>query len=289
MFSPPYAARQASILLSVALWGCGSETTSEPDERAPSRPRDAGAAVVAECEEDGMTRRCTCKNGSFGRQTCSDEKLGVCGSCAEGPRDAGRPGPRVELCKAGYYTGQIEGDYKPGFAGLGLGESPLEVQFEGAEINGLPALSLTLDADTSGSVGEFSSFTVGNGCMQGLARSGQTDNPFAARLTGDLDCSTGAFVGVMEGFYTLLNLPGFDYHFKGPITAQFYANDSALRDGEWDVSEPPALNGQRAGGGTGTWNATWAAERAPDSGVDPCKDIVSTGPLDAGVRPRDGG
>jgi hypothetical protein len=53
------------------------------------------------------------------------------------------------------------------------------------------------------------------------------------------------------------------------------------------VAEPAALDGKPAGGGSGTWNATWAADVAPDAGgVDPCAKVVSTGPLDAGVGGR---
>jgi hypothetical protein len=188
------------------------------------------------------------------------------------------------LCKAGYYTGQIEGSYRPGFASLGLTQSGFEVQFQGEALDGRPALSLTLQENSTGPVGEFSSFTVNGGCIQGVARSGSTNNPFVAKLSGDLDCNTGAFVGVMEGEYTLVNVEGFDFHMKGPITAQFEPSPPKLSDGKWTLEEPPALDGKPAGGGTGTWNATWVADAPPDAGsVDPCANIVSTGPLDAGV------
>ena len=50
------------------------------------------------------------------------------------------------------------------------------------------------------------------------------------------------------------------------------------------VQEPPALTGDPAGGGEGTWGAEFASDKAPDAGVDPCAVLEpSTGPADAGV------
>ena len=36
-------------------------------------------------------------------------------------------------CKAGYYVGEMQGEYMPGFAGLGITRSPFEVHFMAEE------------------------------------------------------------------------------------------------------------------------------------------------------------
>jgi hypothetical protein len=230
------------------------------------------AAVKAECMPEAATRACTCASGGTGQKTCTAGNWSDCTSCST--RDAG-PRPVIkELCKAGYYVGHMEGKYKPGFASLGIAESLFEVDFESEAVGDNPPLALTLTENREGT-GEFASFTVGGGCMVGLARSGDTDNPFVARLTGELDCKTGDFNGVMKGVYTLLNFPGLDYDFEGPITAHFI--DQELADGEWSADEPPALNGQPAGGGAGSWGATWQADQTPDLASDPCARLDADG------------
>ena len=80
-----------------------------------------------------------------------------------------------------------------------------------------------------------------------------------------------------------MNVEGLEYKMKGPISAHFEPARAKLEDGAWTLEEPPALDGKPAGGGHGTWSATWLADSAPDAGADPCAKIVSTGPLDAGV------
>jgi hypothetical protein len=171
------------------------------------------------------------------------------------------------LCKAGFYSGQFTGKYKPGAFGFGVIGSFIEVDIMGAGANGYPALSFTLDAKQQGG-GEFSSFTVKNGCMVGSANAYGTNNPFVALITGDLDCKTGKFSGTLTGRYDLLGL-GLKFEFTGPLDSQFEAPQSRLKDGVWNVKEPPALDGTAAGGGGGTWSAIWESD-APPSGADPC-------------------
>ncbi|HEY6876461.1 MAG TPA: hypothetical protein VI299_00510 [Polyangiales bacterium] len=266
-----------AIWLCAALTACSAtpSASSSVDDEGAEDPRaslDASTAT-AECLDEGSSRACTCDNGGTGRKTCRKGQYGSCLDCSEpaASRDGSVRPVAQELCKAGYYVGHMEGDYKPGFASLGIAQSGFEVQFKSESMNGQPPLALTLVEKTQG-VGEFSSFTVNGGCMQGMARSMGTDNPFTARLTGELDCATGDFTGTMEGIYTLLSLPGLDYDFKGPITAHFVNGE--LADGEWSAREPNALNGQPAGGGTGTWGASWTADAAPDAGVDPCAKLM---------------
>jgi hypothetical protein len=281
-----FALRRSMFALLVVLTACSAKPDTkrvDAGDGVDEAELDAGAA--RECADEGSTRACTCASGAAGRKTCSRGTYGSCGSCLEKRADAGRSTGTVGAvnCKAGYYVGEMQGEYMPGFSGFGITRGGFSVHFMAEELNGQPALSLTLFENDTGAAGEFFSYTVNGGCMQGMAKSMGTDNPFVARLTGDLDCNTGAFVGVVEGNYTLLNLPGLEYQFKGPITAQFVIADAKLSDGQWSIAEPPALDGQPAGGGSGTWSATFASETAPDAGSDPCQGIVSTGPLDAGT------
>ena len=266
--------------------GCGEKASvakSGPEEGDDDG--DEGAPAGKECSAEGSTRACSCTNGGAGRKTCKNGAYGSCTSCVSASDDAGpRPASSEPQCKAGYYTGEFTGKYKPGAFGLGIGESLLEVDIMGEMSNGRPALAMTLEENASNAGGEFYTFTVGNGCMTGVAKAVGTNNPFVARLTGDLDCNTGQFVGTLEGRYTLLDLMGLEFKFKGPLTAKFDVPSSSLKEGAWTVDEPPALTGDRAGGGEGSWGAKFTSDMAPDSGVDPCAVLEpSTGPADAGV------
>jgi hypothetical protein len=280
-------------VLALVTAGCGSTPrTVHRDEATSADEVDAGKS---ECSPEGTTRACTCESGTQGRKSCKNGAYGACSNCVEARgSDAGRApaAGNQPRCKAGYYAGNLQGTYKPGFTGFGLGMGGIEVELMGQGSAGRPPLSLSIEETSSELIGEFSTYTVGDGCIEGIARSNGTDNPFAARITGDLDCNTGKFTGIMEGLYTLLGFDGLDFTFKGEITAQFAPARSELGDGVWTVFEPLALDGNPAGGGSGSWNAVWTAERAPDAGVavDPCAKVVSTGPLDAGAAPKtDGG
>jgi hypothetical protein len=278
-------ARGSLVALAGWLTACSTNPALERvDSRGKADEVDEDAGAARECTVEGSTRACTCTSGAQGQKTCSSGTYGSCESCREKREDAGNTAGTSGgiKCKAGYYVGEMNGNYMPGFAGFGITSSPFAVPFMAEELNGQPPLSLTLLENSTGPAGEFFSYTVNGGCMQGMAKSMGTDNPFVARLTGDLDCSSGAFVGVVEGHYTLLNLPGLEYQFKGPITAQFTGAEAKLADGMWSIAEPAALDGQPAGSGSGTWSASYVSDEAPDAGVDPCQGIVSSGPLDAG-------
>jgi hypothetical protein len=278
-------ARRSLLAWLVVLTACSTKPDAERADSGDGVEEAEVDAGARECADEGSTRACTCASGAAGRKTCSRGSYGTCENCLEKRGDAGSKTDTSGgvKCKAGYYVGEMNGDYMPGFAGFGITQSPFAVPFMAEELNGQPPLSLTLLENASGPAGEFFSYTVNGGCMQGMAKSMGTDNPFIARLTGDLDCNTGAFTGMVEGHYTLLSLAGLEYQFKGPITAQFVVADARLSDGKWSIAEPAALDGQPAGSGGGTWSATFVSEAAPDAGTDPCKDIVSTGPLDAGT------
>lgn len=237
-------------------------------------------------------RACSCAKGE-GVKVCADGRYGAC-QCEEEPEPEDAPvdadsAPRKPACRAGYYVGEFTGSYRPGLFGFGILGSGIPVDIAGGAMGTRPALAFTLEENAVGPAGEFSTFTVGNGCMTGVAKAVGTDNPFVAKLTGDLDCETGKLVGQLEGYYTLLNFPGANFKFSGPFTGQFDREQSRLRDGMWSVMEPPALNGDPAGGGDGSWSAIYEAAEPPAGADDPCKDIVPSSAADAGAAGGDAG
>jgi hypothetical protein len=245
------------------------------DEDGPKK--DGG---LKECTTEGKKTACTCASGKTGTQTCKSGKLGVC-ACGGSVVSDGGPRVITNKCKAGYYTGNFKGKYRPGAFGFGIFPSGFEVDIEGGKSffdDSLPPLAFSLTQELSGS-GEFQTFTVGGGCMQGLATAVVvTQSPFVAKLDGSLDCGTGVFEGKLTGYYTLIGIPGADFSFTGPLTAEFNFDQATLDNGEWSVEEPPAANGQAAGGGEGTWDAKWTQDVAPDTGKpSPCDDIGPNG------------
>jgi hypothetical protein len=298
-----YAACSLIPLLASSACG-GNEPTSASDDDAtsgegePSDGDDSNAETGSgECNKEGASTSCSCTNGDDGTRTCRKGKYTSC-TCDE--PDSGSRTPGQPLCKPGYYTGSFKGKYRPGAFGFGLFPSGFEVDIEGGMSffdQSLPPLAFTLTEEASGPAGEFATFTVGGGCMQGLATAVLiTQSPFVAKLTGNLDCATGEFEGELEGYYTLIGIPGADFTFRGPLTAKFDLQQVSLDEGAWTVNEPASLSGEPQGGGNGTWDAKFTADRAPERGVDPCSTIISGG--DGGVTmigpgapttPSDGG
>jgi hypothetical protein len=279
------------LFVALSLSALGVSACGEKNTGGTSEPDDTDAqATPTQCSTEGSTAACTCTNGGSGRKTCKGGAYGSCSSCTTAKADAGpRPQSTEPQCKAGYYSGAFTGKYKPGAFGLGITESFLEVDLTSEISNGRPALAFTLMENATSSGGEFYTFTVGNGCMTGIAKAVGTTNPFIARINGDLDCNTGKFVGTLSGKYTLLDLMGLEFTFEGPITGMFSVPTASLEDGVWNVDEPPALNGDRAGGGGGDWDAKFTSDVAPDAGEDPCASLpISTVGVDAGMA-RDAG
>jgi hypothetical protein len=278
-----------AAVLSFAGAACG-DSEKEPID-TPLEQRDGGgkpppkdSGVIA-CTKEGETKACTCGAGKYGERTCKKSVYSECDCSASPSRDGGpKPGPTEALCKPGYFTGNFKGKYRPGAFGGGILPSGFEVDIEGGMAlfgSNRPPLSFTLEEELSGG-GEFQTFTVKGGCMQGMAKAFFiTENPFVAKLTGSLDCETGEFVGALDGYYTLLNLPGANFYFRGPLTAQFELADESLKNGEWMVEEPPALSGDAAGGGQGSWDSKWTAAKGPEFEIDPCETVPAKD--DAGV------
>jgi hypothetical protein len=269
----PWLMVTLSTASGVAFLACGSDSPAEfttPDASTPVADTDSGStAPKPECtaSQEGTQRACTCVGGKGSTQTCRSGAYDACKCDAPA-------GP--QLCKAGFYSGEFSGKYKPGAFGLGIFPSPLEVDIIGVGANGYPALSFTLEETKEGS-GEFQSYRIKNGCMVGSANAYGTNNPFIGRIDGELDCTTGIVTATISGQYNLLSL-GLMFQFTGPATGQFTLPASRLTDGVWSVQEPNALIGQPAGGGGGKWSAFWTDTAAP-SGEDPC----TAGWSDAGV------
>ncbi len=282
-------------MLSSMLAGCGDDGETAPTDKEPSTTDDDDAgtgkmdAGANSCTTEGKTASCTCASGRTGTHTCKNGAYGLC-ACG-GASDAGAVFTAPK-CKAGYYTGNFMGSYRPGAFGLGLFGSNFQVDISGGKSffdDTLPPLAFTLSEEYGGT-GEFQTYKVGGGCLQGLATAVViTQSPFVARLTGDLNCKTGEFTGKLEGYYTLIGIPGADYSFSGPVSGSFNL-DTAKGDGDWMVSEPNALDGTPQGGGEGVWNATWQQADTPMlAAYDPCWDVGPGGAHMPGAGAPDAG
>ena len=284
-YSPRACLFAFALSIALGVSACGSSDTGA----GPSPSKDAGDdeeddGAVGECTGT-TTKTCSCSSDGTTRGTkkCQNGKFSACSNCvADVIKDAGVS--NVDLCKAGYFTGEFSGSYKPGAFGFGFGMSMFEVPIMGVPFMDIPALSFNLEEQATG-VGEFMTYTVGDGCMTGNAQAYGTDNPFVARISGSLDCSTGMFKGKLRGHYKLLNFDELPFEFEGPLNSMF-ALPSSLKDGVWSVMEPPAADGEPAGGGMGTWSADWKSNDVPVSDVDPCADIPYE---DGGLPPVKGG
>jgi hypothetical protein len=116
-----------------------------------------------------------------------------------------------------------------------------------------PGLGLTLDEDG----------TIRDGCVLGTADAIGTKNPFVARLSGQLNCDTGAFTGELRGYYKLLQT-NVHYYFTGPASADYDASKAKPTfDGTWQVVEVQAAGEAMPPGGSGTWQASYAGDTAP--------------------------
>jgi hypothetical protein len=266
-----------SLLISAT--GCGANS--------PAQKPDSGILLDAgmrECAvyDEGKPRACTCSSGAVGTQACLAGRYQPC-KCETAVSPSDQP-----LCKAGFYSGNFTGKYKPGVFGFGFIEGPLEFDLQGQGVGNYPALSFTLLEEGKGD-SEFSTYTVKDGCMIGSAAVKSTYSPFVGRIQGELNCKTGVFDGTISGRYDLVGLNLLKYDFSGTATAQFQL-PVHLVDGLWNVKEPDALLGTPSGGGGGTWSADWVSD-TPPAGDDPCTsaDMWSDAGTDAGGPEADDG
>ncbi len=223
------------------------------NEDGAVRSGAADAPAVAEgglsCAMHNLTRRCECQQGETvapGRQTCSGETgWGQC-ECATipgvppgfdkpnashevaentGPKrfQWDRTPPPGGGCEPGIYEGLFDGLYNPQVTvALSFGF------WTTIAIFGVVQFALEEEPASGGEILE-----IANGHFVGSAF---MPIPFEARLSGTLDCRTGAFEGVLkDGFYMV----GFDkYAFSGVIKSNYDVISHTFVDGVWSVTEP---------------------------------------------------
>ncbi len=271
-------------LLTLALSACGGDdaTTSGGTGRDRQDAGDKGDGdgdggdEVEELEcSDGPSRACSCAGGGEGTQYCNTS-FGEYSDC-----DCGSSGNNG-LCKAGYYTGEFRGEWRPGQFDLGGGLTLVTADIEAKGTPEKPGLALTLEAKAE-TGGEFPTYEVKNGCIVGTATAfGFDSHPFVAAMTGELDCETGKFEGVLDGKYYLFDTGELSvWYFGGPLTANFVVEGAKLDEGVWDMREKQTKPEEDPGaGGEGTWGAAWKSNEGPALPQE-CVELISGGGGDA--------
>jgi hypothetical protein len=270
---------------SLAALGTGCASNDPVTSSPPLGSIDSGIGGAGDCSE-ADTQPCSCSNYQSIR-TCIDGAWSDCDCRAVVYPDAGDTNPDDSPCKAGYYTGTFEGEYWSGIfdPGGGVGSLvPLPIKATGA--NGIPGLALTLEETVEGENSEFPVYTVGDGCVVGVAEAlgGLFGNhPFVGTIQGELDCYTGKFEGTLVGYYTIFGIPEIKYNFSGPVTNQYSPGDPPkLGMGAWNVREHDAPN---APGGGGTWDVSWTSDDGPALPPE-CQALIdgmADGSGDAGI------
>ena len=182
------------------------------------------------------------------------------------PEDAGTVVvPSDGTCRAGYYEGTLVGNYSYG----GFGFMPMQM---------IQSRSLTLVLTASGAA--TGQLRVSASCVNAQMVGTSSTRPWVARITGNVDCSSGAFLGKLKGVYNLLDNTDSDYVFDGSVGAQLRATPDRLEGGSWSAAEPMDPGSFTGGSGSGSWRANWMAEAAP-SADDPCAELLRL----AGVEP----
>jgi len=243
--------------------------TTRPDDPRETTGSAAGSidAGSLECTA-GAERACPCG----GSQSCVKGAWAPC-NCPSAPPVATNPA----RCKAGYYTGGFSGEYWSGAFDLGFG-SLVPVTINAKPVGDKPGLGMTLQEQANADV-EFVTYVVRDGCLIGTAEASGTEHPIFGTITGELDCETGVFQGVLRGYYYLFGVPQITYEFEGPVSASYKPEQQRLADGKWEVKENQT--GTNSPGGSGTWDVSWAGEvtdapalppecerlKAPDAGV----------------------
>ncbi|HET8939140.1 MAG TPA: hypothetical protein VFN67_37100 [Polyangiales bacterium] len=189
-------------------------------------------------------------------------------------------------CRAGHYVGDFNGTYNS--AALPNGTGPLMIA--ATPSLGKPGLEFWLERIPRNcrTDEEFcADFTVRGGKIRGFANpfpsanappGGTTDNGLAIAirfeidLSGELDCSSGVFRGLLQnGCYDLATLL---FRFEGTAPAFYDPASSSFNDGMWSVEEKPTADRwvppDAELGGMGSWQARFANDMA-----DPAADSVS--------------
>jgi hypothetical protein len=266
------------------LGGCPKDapaTTTGPQLRSDAGgdgDGDGDGDAQMECD-DGPKRECDCGPGEDkGVQYCNPA-FATYSDC-----DCDKSSANFK-CKAGYYTGTFKGKWRPGALDLGNGWTTVKAEIEAKGKNGAPGLALTL-VEKSDNTGEFPTYEVKNGCVYGAASAfGPDTHPFVGTLSGELDCETGQFNGIMDGKYDFFDLAGASiWKFSGPLVATFDEAQVKLDMGTWRMKEKQAKPTDNPyAGGEGTWDAVWQGTEAPDLPPE-CKAFIEAGGQDdAGV------
>jgi hypothetical protein len=265
--------------------GCPQPGSSSTGTGSVPTP-DAGASCM-----ESAVQACPC-SGTEGQQVCTAGAWSDC-DCSTGDGDgtpqldAGEDLGRLK-CKAGYYVGTFEGDWKPGIGDFPPLGTLIEVTITASDEPGKPGLALTLEEQLIGEDSEFPTYTVKNGCIVGTANSGGDQNhPFIGTITGDLHCDTGKFEGHLDGYYELFGLKDIsEWFFAGSMDATFNIGTTSLEMGTWDLREKQST-APDGPGGKAMWQATWQSETGPEL-PEECLKLLQMN-ADAGTPVADGG
>lgn len=252
------------------LVGCGQTppgVKANMDGGGGSHEGDSETERDAEVDEsecsDGDTRSCPCGDGGVGKATCDDGEFGACAQCSYDV---------PSKCIPGAYEGHANGMYRSGAAGIPGFVAP----FAGPDNS---RWTLYLEPPEAG---EFS--TVGRGCVHVLppADAGATEGSEGRFfLNGELDCSTGKFVGEGRGYYDASSLGGTNrYYYKGRFKGTFDPASKSFIDTAYDVREPAVLIGEQPGG-QGMFELKFTGTEPPEDRSDQAGCVSSEFPADS--------
>lgn len=259
-------------LLLWLLASCALACAADSEGGAPK-----GEAQGVHCAPQNLTQACSC-GALRGRQVCSASGWNACecrapsamSSGAQAMGSAGAPGmttndpltgdptiavgedppgnrssmrfdwertvPSGGSCEAGHYEGTFTGWYGPSIIVV----SDLKViPVFPVDLPDSPGLAFDLTREGTGEI-----FSVSNGHMNGNALGAF---PISAEIVGKLDCETKKFDAMLvNGSYLIGPI---EYHFEGPITADYDKQTHTFVNGLWEVTEPE----NPSAGGAGDW------------------------------------
>jgi hypothetical protein len=179
-------------------------------------------------------------------------------------------------CQPGHYVGSMNGSYTT--TAWSNGETPLSLLTEASA--SAPGLDLWLAPATT-PCAPGSAFCSDLAITMGVAHFvlPNVGLRFDAEVTGGLDCRTGEFRGTVaaNNFFAGLS-------FSGPMSATYDAQDVALTNGTWSVTDN-ATPCSGCGGG-GTWSAVWTDSPWND---DDAGAVTDAGVVSDGAVVDDGG
>ncbi|MFT3927800.1 MAG: hypothetical protein QM778_35055 [Myxococcales bacterium] len=127
-------------------------------------------------------------------------------------------------------------------------------------------ISAKSELTLSESQGEFAS--IGDGCLRFVSGDGGVADTGAGWVSGEVDCRTGEFAGILRAYYTMKDfLSGKTYKvfFKGKYVATYNFKTKAFEGGTWTGQEP--MGSINDAGGEGTWTGALNESRPPQDGT----------------------